>query len=101
MHQDIDNIRIRVDTVIQNPPFGVKLKHADKVFLEKAMMISDVIYTIHKANTIDFISKIASSNDFIVDNITELNLPLKQTMPFHVKKQHKVKIALLRLKRNI
>ena len=35
LNRDINNFNDKVDTVIQNPPFGTKQEHADKVFLER------------------------------------------------------------------
>lgn len=101
LNMQIEDVDLKVDTVIQNPPFGVKVKHADKPFLEKAMSIAEVIYSIHKAESDSFIYKLASSYDFKVDSIIAINLPLKNTMKFHDKKVHKVKTAVYRLKRNI
>ena len=47
--EDINKFKTEeADLVLQNPPFGVKTKHADKVFLEKAMEIGPIIYSFHK-----------------------------------------------------
>ncbi|HVP92586.1 MAG TPA: METTL5 family protein [Acidobacteriota bacterium] len=45
---DIDAIRGDFDTVLQNPPFGVQKRGADRKFLEKALKIAKVIYSLHK-----------------------------------------------------
>ncbi|RLE82303.1 MAG: RNA methyltransferase [Thermoprotei archaeon] len=50
-------LRRKIDTVLQNPPFGVHRRGADLKFLDKALEISRIIYTIHKAATADFIEK--------------------------------------------
>ncbi len=97
----IEQVSIKADTVVQNPPFGVKNKYADKQFLEKAMMISNVIYSIHKAESSEFIYKLSSKYDFKIDNIREFNFPLKKTLPYHEKKLYNVKVACYKLKRNI
>jgi putative methylase len=46
---DISAIRGRFDTVLQNPPFGVQKRNADRRFLEKAMEVGRTIYSIHKS----------------------------------------------------
>ena len=46
---DIENVRGRFDSVLQNPPFGVQTRKADRYFLEKAMEIGTRIYTLHKS----------------------------------------------------
>jgi len=52
---DIKEFRIEVDTVIMNPPFGSQNKGADLPFLKKAFEISSVVYTIHNAETREFL----------------------------------------------
>ena len=44
-------------TTIMNPPFGVKKKKADRIFLEKAFAFSNIVYSIHLSSKIvqDFI----------------------------------------------
>ena len=38
--KDVDDLKkFSVDLIIQNPPFGVKKKHADRDFLEKASVV--------------------------------------------------------------
>jgi putative methylase len=45
---DIDAIRGEFDTVLQNPPFGVQRRGADREFLETALRVGKVIYSLHK-----------------------------------------------------
>jgi putative methylase len=45
---DIDAIRGDFDTVLQNPPFGVQKRKADRKFLEKALEMANVVYSLHK-----------------------------------------------------
>ncbi len=99
INEDIANVILKADTVIQNPPFGVKKEHADRKFLESAMKIADTIYSIHKSESHEFISKLASNHDFIIESIREFNFPIKKTMQHHQKKVHNVKVACFILKR--
>jgi len=46
---DIDAIHGNFDTVLQNPPFGVQRRKADRRFLEKALESGKVIYSLHKS----------------------------------------------------
>lgn len=46
---DIDVVRGRFDTVLQNPPFGVQRHNADRRFLEKALEIGNTVYSLHKS----------------------------------------------------
>jgi putative methylase len=52
---DIDIIRGGFDTVLQNPPFGVQKRKADRKFLEKALESGKVIYSLHKHPVVDTI----------------------------------------------
>ena len=54
---DILGFDKKVDTVVQNPPFGVKVRHADRDFLKKAMEMGKVEYSFHKSDSKRFIYK--------------------------------------------
>jgi putative methylase len=45
---DIDAIQGSFDTVLQNPPFGVQRRRADRRFIKKALESGDKIYSLHK-----------------------------------------------------
>ena len=101
LHQDVFEFNEKVDTVLQNPPFGVHKKYADKPFLEKAMQISNTIYSFHKIESKQFIETLASDNNFKVELIIPIKFPLKKTQNFHKKESYKVNIGIWKLKRNI
>ncbi len=44
---DIGAITGNFDTVLQNPPFGVQKRGADRKFLEKALEVGKVVYSLH------------------------------------------------------
>lgn len=44
---DIGAVVGEFDTVLQNPPFGVQKRRADRVFLEKALECGKVVYSLH------------------------------------------------------
>jgi len=46
---DIDVMRGSFDTVLQNPPFGVQRKGADRKFLEKSLELGHRVYSLHKS----------------------------------------------------
>jgi len=60
---DIDAIHGNFDTVLQNPPFGVQRRKADRKFLEKALESGKVVYSLHKCPDEDkvFIKKLKAS----------------------------------------
>jgi putative methylase len=101
VNKDVSDFNKKVDTVIENPPFGVKVKHADKKFLEKAMSISDRIYSLHKIESKDFIKKLAEEKRFEVKGIMQFRFPLKQTFDFHKRRIHMIKVGCWWLKRKL
>jgi putative methylase len=46
---DVDAFRGKFDTVLENPPFGVQRRRADRRFLEKALETAEVVYSLHKS----------------------------------------------------
>ncbi len=95
---DVDFFDEKVDIVMQNPPFGIQGdKHADKVFLEKAFKITDVVYSFHKAESKKFIDAIAKDNGFKVEEYWEFEWPLKQTMKHHKKKIEYIPVGCWKL----
>jgi putative methylase len=65
---DIDAVHGKFDTVLQNPPFGVQRRKADRKFLEKSLEVGNKIYSIHKSSHKDkaFIKKFKASGTNIV-----------------------------------
>lgn len=59
---DLNSISGSFNTVLQNPPFGVQKRKADRVFLKKALEIGDRIYSLHKTSqkNYDHIKKVKS-----------------------------------------
>jgi putative methylase len=50
---DISAVTGRFDTVLQNPPFGVQKRAADRRFLEKALEVGAKVYSLHNHPTTD------------------------------------------------
>lgn len=89
----------KVDTIVQNPPFGVKYLHADRVFLEKAFELADVIYSFHKIETRPFIENFAKMNRFKPTHFFQFDFSLKATLNFHRKKVHHVLVGCWRVEK--
>ena len=101
LNLDVSEFDEKVDVVLMNPPFGVQNVHADKVFLEKAMDISNKIYSIHKIESKEFINSLTKDSGFGVSGVEEINMPLGRTMQFHKKDKHFVKVGIWILKRKV
>ncbi len=89
--------RRKFDVAVQNPPFGVHRKGADINFLEAAMQIADIIYSIHKAETIHYIMKKIKEKKWNVEEIFREKIILHPTMKFHYKLKYEVKIVGIRV----
>jgi putative methylase len=44
---DVNAVTGTFDTAVQNPPFGVQKRGADRTFLEKALQVADSVYSLH------------------------------------------------------
>ena len=97
MNIDVSKFDKKVDTVVQNPPFGVQKEHADKVFLEKAFEVGQIIYTLHKPESKEFVDKICKNNNCQVTNYCQYSFPLKATMPFHKHKIQRIQVGCWRI----
>jgi putative methylase len=55
------------DTVLQNPPFGVQTREADRAFLVKALEAADSVYSLHNHPEVDerLIKMLKSNQDFM------------------------------------
>jgi putative methylase len=64
---DIAAIMGRFDTVLQNPPFGVQTREADRAFLVKALEVGNRVYSLHNHPETDkqLIKQLKSSNGFL------------------------------------
>ncbi|MBI2651492.1 methyltransferase [Candidatus Woesearchaeota archaeon] len=98
--ESIKSFNEKVDLVVQNPPFGVKIRHMDKMFLEKAFEISNVIYSFHKSESKGFIDKFSRGNGFKVTNVWEFEFPLKATLAYHTKKIKRIKVSCFRIEKS-
>jgi putative methylase len=99
INKDISEFKENVEVVIQNPPFGTKKEHADKLFLEKAFTCSNRVYSFHKTSTEKFVRAMASDNGFKITHKLDFKFPLKQTASFHKKKIKYIDVTCFRMKK--
>ncbi|HHI04113.1 MAG TPA: DNA methylase [Candidatus Woesearchaeota archaeon] len=99
LNQNINDFNDEVDTVIQNPPFGTKQKHADKIFLKKAFSLAKIIYSFHKLETETFVNKISEGYAFEITHLWKFDFPIKATYSFHRKRIQRIKVGCWRMKK--
>lgn len=97
---DVRKFTQKVDVVVQNPPFGVKLLHADKVFLQKAFEVAEIIYSFHKIETRAFIEHFVKLSHFKPTHFFQFDFSLKATLNFHKKKVHHVMVGCWRIEKD-
>jgi len=97
LSKEMNIIKEDIDVIITNPPFGVKKKHADKEFLEKAFEISDKVYSIHKGESRGFIEKICEDKGFELTHCQKFEFPLKNTQAFHKRRIYRIECIWTRM----
>ena len=95
---DIGDICGNFDTAIMNPPFGAQEKGNDRPFIDKALKVADVVYSIHNAGSSGFIRKYIEGRGELKDVIT-LKFPIKHTFKFHKKDIALIDVELYRIVR--
>ena len=117
---DISAITGSFDTVLQNPPFGVQKRAADRKFLEKALEVGNVVYSLHnhprkdkqlmqrlKANSgrllqiapSPFIEKFVESRHGVVKAVYALLMTIPRMFDFHTKMKHELVVDLYLIKK--
>ena len=94
---DIEALHGSFDTVLQNPPFGVQRRRADRKFLAKAIELGGNIYSLHKAGNEEFIRRFVEKQGGKVTVIIPHEIWVPYTFPFHKKRKHLVKVELYRI----
>lgn len=93
---DIEVLRGHFNTVLQNPPFGVQRRGADRKFIEKALEISHKVYSLHKSgeNNRVFIKRFIELHGGKVTGIFPLEMNIPKMFEFHTKRKHSLKVDL-------
>jgi putative methylase len=86
------------DTVIMNPPFGAQKAHADRPFIDCALAVAGVTYSIFNAGSIPFVEAYIAQKAEITEKIGGA-FPIKRTFAFHKKDVQEIEVEILRLKR--
>ncbi len=96
---DISKAKGKFDVVIMNPPFGIKKAHADKQFLEKAFELAPIVYSFHKAETMQFLDAISRDHGFEMTRKWAFDFPLKAQFKHHTRRLHRINVIAVRFSR--
>lgn len=94
---DIGVIRGRVQTVVMNPPFGTKKVHADMHFLNCALHLADVVYSIHKSSTREFVKDWLRDRGYNCELIAATEIEIPHQFSFHRKPRRSVEVDAIRV----
>jgi putative methylase len=117
---DIGAVTGSFDTVLQNPPFGVQKRAADRKFLEKALEVGNVVYSLHNHPCTDkqliqrlkanpggllqvspspFIERFVESRSGVVKAVYAMLMTIPRMFDFHTKIKHDFVIDLYLIKK--
>ena len=96
---DIDVVNGTFDTVLQNPPFGVQQRRADRRFITKALEIGSIVYSFHKAGESNrkFIKRFIEEHGGKITTIFPLEMEIPRMFKFHTKKKKSIQVDLYRI----
>jgi putative methylase len=116
---DVNAIVWKFDTVLQNPPFGVQTRGADRKFLVKALEVGCSVYSLHNHPKTDkqlikrlksghgdlvrvpsspFIEKFVESHGGVVCAVYALLMTIPRMFDFHTKARHDFVVDLYVIK---
>ena len=95
---DIRDVDEGADTVFMNPPFGCQNRNADRAFLEKAMALSECVYSIHMAETLDFVEGFCGERGRSVTWRKIYKYEIPHTFSFHKKEKVSVDVAVVNIR---
>ncbi|MBD3318782.1 methyltransferase [Candidatus Woesearchaeota archaeon] len=86
------------ETIIMNPPFGTKQKHADRPFFLKAFELAPVIYVFAKSSTREFVRKVSLDHGYLMSHKWRYTrFPLPRSYGFHKKPRAWTDVTVFRL----
>ena len=86
------------DTVFMNPPFGCQNRNADRAFLEKAMSCAECVYSIHMAETLDFVEGFCAERGRSVTWRKTYKYEIPHTFSFHKKAKMSVDVVVVNIR---
>lgn len=94
---DVVAVQGEFDTVIMNPPYGTRKKHADIKFLTQSFRRAQTVYSIHKSSTRIFLKEFIARHERHVDAIRSVDMLLPHLFDFHHKKWRRISVDLYRI----
>ncbi|OPY43109.1 MAG: ribosomal protein L11 methyltransferase [Methanoregulaceae archaeon PtaU1.Bin222] len=86
------------DTVVMNPPFGAQKRHADRPFIDTALLIAPIIYGIFNAGSKEFVSSYIQGRAEIVE-VVGGTLSMKRAFSFHTRDLRDTPVEIIVMRR--
>ena len=86
------------DTVVMNPPFGAQKAHADRPFIDCALAVAPVTYSIFNAGSLPFVEAYTARRAEIRERVGG-SFPIRRTFAFHTRDVQEIEVEILRLER--
>ncbi|MEM4657238.1 MAG: METTL5 family protein [Candidatus Methanosuratincola sp.] len=102
LNSEVGRLELEADVVVQNPPFGVRVRGADRAFIRKGLEIAPKVYSIHKGGEAvrGFVSAFVEEYGGRIDEILPLKIKLSPTYHFHKKRSYAFEAHLFRIVRD-
>ncbi len=98
IHDAVENWQTPVDTVVMNPPFGAQRPGADRPFLLRAFATAQNIWSLHLADSSNFIERYISRYGVEIEGRWKVGISLPNTMPYHHESERVVEGILYHLR---
>lgn len=97
VQSSVERVDGKFDAVIMNPPYGTRMVHADIRFLERALRLAPVTYSIHKSSTRNFLAKYLLRSHRRIDEARSMGMEIPHLFKFHTRKWKTVEVDLCRI----
>ncbi|MCX6693277.1 MAG: METTL5 family protein [Methanomicrobiales archaeon] len=86
------------EIVVMNPPFGAQQRHADRPFIDTALIIAPVVYGIFNAGSRPFLESYLMGHGEVT-GIENWQLPIRRTFRFHREESRDIPVEVVRIRR--
>ena len=97
VQSSVEKVGGKFETVIMNPPYGTRMVHADTRFLDHALRLAPVTYSIHKSSTRNFLAKYLLKSNRRIDEARSMSMDIPHLFSFHTRKWKTVEVDLCRI----